>query len=69
MLDHLISQIAFTQKALTTYGEHGGLAASSILGAVVGVYRISREKRFLDFAKAIVDSGRDRGWINAFGEE
>ena len=57
MLDHLISQIAFTQKALTTYGEHGGLAASSILGAVVGVYRISREKRFLDFAKAIVDSG------------
>lgn len=57
MLDHLISQIGDDKSTFTVYGEHGGLAASSILGAVVGVYRISREKRFLDFARRIVASG------------
>lgn len=57
MLDHLIGQIGNDPRAFTTCGEHGGLAASSILGAVVGVYRISGEKRFLDFARLIVNSG------------
>lgn len=57
MLDHLIAQVGSDPQAFTVYGEHGGLAASSILGAVVGVYRISGEKRFLDFAHLIVKSG------------
>ena len=57
MLDHLMNQISSEDKVFTVYGEHTGLAASSILGAVVGVYRISKEKRFLDFARKIVNSG------------
>ena len=57
MLDHLMQQISSDEKIFTVYGEHTGLAASSILGAVVGVYRISEEKRFRDFALRIVNSG------------
>ena len=55
MLDHLIVQLG--EKELREFGCHSGLAACSILGAVVGVYRISGEKRFLDFAASIVRSG------------
>ena len=57
MLDHLITQANPEAKDIRSCGEHGGLAPCSILGAVVGVYRISGEKRFLDYAKYIVDSG------------
>lgn len=55
MLDHLIGQL--NGEPLQNFGEHCGLAACSILGAVVGIYRITGEKRFLDFAKKIVDAG------------
>ena len=57
MLDHLMSQVGPGRKSILECGCHGGLAASSILGAVVGVYRISGEKRFLDFARYIVSTG------------
>ena len=55
MLDHLIAQL--NGKPLQEFGQHNGLAACSILGAIVGIYRISGEKRFLDFAKKLVDAG------------
>ncbi len=57
LLDHLISQVGGDGRDMKKFGWHDGLAASSICDAVVGVYRISGEKRFLDFAKAIVAGG------------
>ena len=57
MLDHLIGQLASSGKTILDFGQHEGLAAASILGAVVGVYRISGEERFLDFARKIAESG------------
>lgn len=38
-------------------GQHEGLAASSILGGVVGAWRMTNESRHLDFAKEIVTKG------------
>ena len=57
LLDHLISQVGGDGRKMKTYGWHDGLAASSICDAVVGVYRISGEKRFLQFAKEIIAGG------------
>lgn len=59
LLDNLMSRIGPEPGKLSILdcGEHGGLAPASILGAVVGVYRITGEKRFLDFAHYIVDTG------------
>ena len=57
VLDHLMSQVGPGKKDIRSCGDHGGLAASSILGAVVGVYRITGEKRFLEYAKYIVGTG------------
>lgn len=57
LLDHLMSQIGPSGVSILDCGLHDGLAASSILGAVVGVYRITGERRFLDFAKYIVQTG------------
>ncbi len=56
-LDQLIGQIRNTGLTLRDYGAHEGLAACSILGAVIGVYRISGEKRFLEYAREIISSG------------
>lgn len=57
MLDHLMTQLGPGKRNILECGCHGGLAASSILGAVVGVYRITGEERFLDFARCIVRTG------------
>ncbi len=57
LLDHLMTQVGEGRLSILEVGQHGGLASSSILGAVVGVYRISGEKRFLDFAEYIIASG------------
>ena len=57
LLDHLMTQVGPGIKDIKCVGEHGGLPASSILGAVMGVYRISGEQRYLDFAKWIVSRG------------
>ncbi len=57
-LDHTISQLGpGAPWRIGEVGCHGGLAAGSILGAVVKVYRITGESRFLDFAKFIVEDG------------
>lgn len=57
MVDHLMTQIGPDRKNITACGYHSGLASSSILGAIIGVYRISGEKRFLDFAEYIINTG------------
>jgi len=55
MLDQLIRQLK--GKPICHFGEHQGLAAASILGAIVDIYRITGKTRFLEFAKTIIDSG------------
>ncbi len=57
VVDHLMTQVGPGIKNIVDCGWHDGLAASSILGAIVGVYRISGDKRHLDYAKWIADSG------------
>jgi len=60
VLDHLMTQVGPRGRSILECGCHGGLAAASILGAVVGVYRITREERFLDLARYIVRTGCSR---------
>ena len=57
-LDHLIAQL--DGRPIRDFGWHDGLAASSICDAVMGVYRISGEQRFLDFARRIVAGGASK---------
>ena len=57
ILDHLMTQVGPGKTSILDCGQHGGLAPSSILGAVVGVCRITGEERFLDFARYIVRCG------------
>ena len=58
LLDHLIGQL--DGRPIRDFGWHDGLAASSICDAVVGVYRISGETRFLDFAREILAGGASK---------
>ena len=57
MLDHLMTQVNRDKKDIRECGLHNGLASASILGAVVGVYKLTGEKRFLDYARYIAGSG------------
>ena len=56
-LDYLISQVGPGVKNIVECGWHNGLAASSVLEPVVLVYRITGEKRFLDYALWIAARG------------
>lgn len=56
-LDYLTSQVGPNAKNIRDCGWHNGMAASSILEPVVLVYRITGEKRFLDYALWIVEQG------------
>ena len=57
LLDHLMTQVGPSARDIVEVGEQTGMPASSILGAVVGVYRISGERKYLDYAKWIVSRG------------
>lgn len=57
LVDHLIMQIPMDGKKITGYGEHGGLAATSILGAIVKTYRITKKSRHLEYARWIALCG------------
>ncbi|MFA6930543.1 MAG: beta-L-arabinofuranosidase domain-containing protein [Lentisphaeria bacterium] len=59
-LDHLMGQVGPSHKNIVDCGHHGGMAASSILGAVIQVYRITGEKRFLEYAQWIAGQGGSR---------
>lgn len=56
-LDHLMTQVGPEAQRIVDCGHHTGLAASSILGAVVAAARVTGEKRFLDYAKWIAAQG------------
>jgi DUF1680 family protein len=56
-LDYLITQVAPGKKNIVDCGHQTGMAASSILEPVVLCYRITGEKRFLDYALWIVGQG------------
>lgn len=57
MVDHLIKQFAEKGTDIVHCGFHEGLAASSILGGIISLYRLSGEKKYLEFAKSITDLG------------
>ncbi len=57
ILDHLMTQVGPGAKTMVQSGHHTGMAPSSILGAVLQVYWLTGEKRFLDYAEWIVDEG------------
>jgi DUF1680 family protein len=56
-LDYFISQVGPGAVNILDCGHHSGMAASSILEAVVLTYRITGEKRFLDYAIWIASQG------------
>ena len=56
-LAHLMTQVGPGAKRIVDCGHHTGLAASSILGAVVAAARVTGEERFLDYAKWIASQG------------
>jgi len=57
VVDHLMTQVAPGIRAMHECGTHTGLSACSILGAIVGVYRISGDKKYLDYAEWIANTG------------
>ena len=57
MLDHLMTQVGPDARNIVACGNHTGLAASSILEPVVLAYRITGERRFLDYALWIAAQG------------
>ncbi len=59
MMDHIMSQIGEEngKKDILQCGCHDGLAASSILGAVVSLYRLTGIERFKNFAEYIIRRG------------
>jgi len=56
-LDYLMSQVGPGAKNIVECGQQKGLAASSVLEPVVLTYRITGEKRFLDYALWIAAQG------------
>ena len=61
VMDHLMSQLEERgDKNFLNCGQHGGLAASSILGAVVTLWRLTSCERYRAFAADIIASGCSR---------
>lgn len=52
--DHLIGEIAASDGLVVKKGNYRGMAASSVLEPIMKLYRITGEKRYLDFGKEIV---------------
>ncbi|NMA42248.1 MAG: hypothetical protein GX946_02580 [Oligosphaeraceae bacterium] len=57
MVDHLLSQLTGERADLRACGMHDGLASCSILGGIVELYEATGEKRYLDFAHRLIESG------------
>ena len=59
IMDHFMSQVGEgeNKRSILECGWHDGLAASSILGAVVNLYRLTKEEKYLNFAHYIIDTG------------
>ena len=59
IMDHLMSQVGegADKHSILECGCHNGLAASSILGAVVNLYRLTKDEKYLNFAHYIIGTG------------
>ena len=57
LLSHLMTQLGPDAKDILDSGCHDGLASSSILDAVVEIWRITHEEKFLKYAEWIVSRG------------
>ena len=59
MLDHLMTQVGTEEgkRSILGCGLHSGLAAASILGAVVAMWRLTGLEKYRKFADHIIDSG------------
>ncbi len=57
IVDHLMTQVSPGVRTMQSCGTHNGLSACSILGAIVGVYRISGDKKYRDYAEWIAEGG------------
>ena len=57
MADQIISLVGPGKRSILYCGVLGGLDSSAIMESMVDLYRISKEKRFLDFACYIADCG------------
>ena len=59
LADHLMSQVGAEEGKLSILecGRHQGLAASSILGAFVALWRITGEEKYRKFADYIISQG------------
>lgn len=53
--DHLMKEIAESDGLVVTKGNHRGMAASSVLEPVVKLYRLTKDEKYLNFAKKIVN--------------
>jgi len=58
--DHLMAQVGPDRTDILECGCHDGLAASSILGAFVALYRLTGKEKYRDFARYIVGRGCSR---------
>lgn len=56
-MDYLMTQVGEGKNDIIWCGRHDGLAASSILGAVVALYRLTKEQKYRDFAEYIMGRG------------
>ncbi len=54
--DHLLTQVGPGKKEITYTGNYHGMASSSVLEPIVYLYKLTGEKRYLDFAEYIVNS-------------
>ncbi|MBO7741934.1 MAG: glycoside hydrolase family 127 protein [Victivallales bacterium] len=61
MVDDLMNTVGPGKIDILDTGTFAGMASTSILGAIVAVYRISGNTRYLDFAKWIVSRGAYKG--------
>ena len=57
MVDHLMTQVGPGKRDLRECGQHRGLAPCSILVAIVELYDLTKEPRYLEFAQWIADNG------------
>ena len=57
MADQIISLVGPGKRSILYCGMLGGLDSSVIMESMVDLYRISKNRRFLDFACYIADCG------------
>lgn len=61
MGDLLINTFGKDKKSILSAGTHIGMAATSVLEPIVLLYRHTADRRYLDFAKYIVESWEEQG--------